>query len=126
MDERMHDYLSRNHITWQFNLSRAPSEVSYSEAAKTGLLSQSKELILLDQNSNKLFQMPKLLSITTPYLTLYVEEDKQLHVLTPQSRMFRQPNLLSKEGFHSVKDKDLRKSSRYLGVGKMCYGPDGE
>ena len=24
MDERMHDYLSRNHITWQFNLSRAP------------------------------------------------------------------------------------------------------
>ena len=24
MAERMHDYLSRNHITWQFNLSRAP------------------------------------------------------------------------------------------------------
>ena len=23
-DERMHDYLSRNHITWQFNLSTAP------------------------------------------------------------------------------------------------------
>ena len=23
-DERMHDYLSRHHITWQFNLSRAP------------------------------------------------------------------------------------------------------
>ena len=23
-DERMHDYLSRNHITWQVNLSTAP------------------------------------------------------------------------------------------------------
>ena len=23
-DERTHDYLSRNHITWQFNLIRAP------------------------------------------------------------------------------------------------------
>ena len=59
--------------------------------------------------------MPKLLSIAIPYLTLYVKEDIQLPVLTPQSMMFRQPNLLSKEGVDSVKDKDLRKCSRYLG-----------
>lgn len=91
------------------------SGASYSGAGKTGLLSQSKEPISLDQNSNKLFQMPKLLSITIPYLTLYVKEDIQLPVLTPQSMMFRQPNLLSKEGVDSVKDKDLRKCSRYLG-----------
>ena len=92
------------------------SEASYSGAGKTGLLSQSKELILLDQNSEKLFQMPKLLSITIPYLTLYIEEDNiQLPVLTPQSTMFGRPNLLSKEGVDSVKDKDLRKRSRYLG-----------
>ena len=91
------------------------SEASYSGAGKRGLLSQSKELILLDQNSEKLFQMLKLLSITIPYLTLYVKEDIQLPVLTPQSMMFRQLNLLSKEGVDSVKDKDLRKCSRYLG-----------
>ena len=91
------------------------SGASYSGAGKTGLLSQSKEPISLDQNSNKLFQMPKLLSITIPYLTLYVKEDIQLPVLTPQSMMFRQPNLLSKKGVDSVKDKDLRKCSRYLG-----------
>ena len=91
------------------------SEASYSGAGKRGLLSQSKELILLDQNSEKLFQMPKLLSITIPYLTLYVKENIQLPVLTPQSMMFRQPNMLSKEGVDSVKDKDLRKCSRYLG-----------
>ena len=40
--------------------------------------------------------------------------------------MFGQPNLLSKEGVDSVEDKDLRKRTRYLGVAKMCYGPDGE
>ena len=71
--------------------------------------------------------MPKLLSITIPYLTLYVKEDIQLPVLTPQSMMFRQPNLLSKEGVDSVKDKDLRKCSRYLGhYTIMCYGSNAQ
>ena len=56
----------------------------------------------------------------------YIEEDVQLPVLTPQSMMFGQPNLLSKEDVDSVKDKDLSKRARYLRVAEMCYGPDGE
>ena len=41
----------------------------------------------------------------------YVEEDIQLPVLTPQSMMFGQPNLLP------VQD--------ISGVATICYGPDG-
>ena len=49
------------------------------------------------------------------YPLSYVEEDVPLPLLTPQSMKFGQPNLLSKEDVDSVKDKDLRKRSRYLG-----------
>ena len=104
------------------------SEASYSGAGKTGLLSQSKELILLDQNSEKLFQMPKLLSITIPYLTLYIEEDNiQLAVLTPQSTMFGRPNLLSKEGvLIQLKTRISGNVQDISGIAKMCYGSDGQ
>ena len=61
------------------------SGASYSGAGKTGLLSQSKEPISLDQNSNKLFQMPKLLSITIPYHTLYIKEDNYTTACTDTS-----------------------------------------
>ena len=44
----------------------------------------------------------------------YVEEDIQLPVLTPQSMMFGQSNLLPEEEVDSVEDKDLRKRARYL------------
>ena len=44
----------------------------------------------------------------------YVEEDIQLPVLTPQSMMFGQPNLLPEGDVDSVEDKDMRKRARYL------------
>ena len=44
----------------------------------------------------------------------YVEEDIQLPVLTPQSMMFGQPNLLPEGDVHSVEDKEMRKRARYL------------
>ena len=128
MDERMHNYLSRNHITWQFHLSRAPwwggqfqrlvglvKQALYKSIRGANLTwSELKELIL-----------DAAIALNNHPLS-YVEEDVQLPVLTPQSMMFGQPNLLSKEDVNSVKDKDLRKRARYLGVAKMCYGPDGE
>lgn len=44
----------------------------------------------------------------------YVEDDIQLPVLTPQSMMFGQPNLLPEGDVDSVEDKDMRKRARYL------------
>lgn len=44
----------------------------------------------------------------------YVEVDVQLPVLTPQSMMFGQPNLLPEQDEDSVENKDLKKRARCL------------
>ena len=112
----MHDYLSRNHITWQFNLSRAPwwggqferlvglvKQALYKSIGGANLTWSELEEVILDAEialSNRLLS--------------YVEEDIQLPVLTPQSMMFGQPNLLPEGDVDSAEDKDMRKRARYL------------
>ena len=119
-DERMHDYLSRNHITWQFNLSRAPwwcgqferlvglvKQALYKSVGEANLAwSELKEVIL----DAKIALNNRPLS--------YVEEDIKLPVLTSQSVMFGQPNLLPEEDVDSVEDNDFGKSARCAMVPK--------
>ena len=113
-DERMHDYLSRNHITWHFNLSGAPwwggqferlvglvKQALYKSIGEANLAwSELKEVIL----DAKIALNNRPLS--------YVEEDIKLPVLTPQSVMFGQPSLLPEEDVDSVEDNDFRKRAR--------------
>ena len=115
-DERMHDYLSRHHITWQFNLSRAPwwggqferlvglvKQALYKSIGGANLTWSELEEVILDAE----------IALNNRPLS-YVEEDIQLPVLTPQSMMFGQPNLLPEGDVDSVEDKDMRKRARYL------------
>ena len=86
-NERMHDYLSRNDITWQFNLSQASwlggqferlvglvKQALYKLIGGASLTWSELEEVILDTeialNSRPLY---------------YVEEDIQLPVVTPQS-----------------------------------------
>ena len=115
-DERMHDYLSRHHITWQFNLSRAPwwggqferlvglvKQALYKSIGGANLTLSELEEVILDAE----------IALNNRPLS-YVEEDIQLPVLTPQSMMFGQPNLLPEGDVDSVEDKEMRKRARYL------------
>ena len=115
-DERMHDYLSRHHITWQFNLSRAPwwggqferlvglvKQALYKWIGGANLTWSELEEVILDAE----------IALNNRPLS-YVEEDIQLPVLTPQSMMFGQPNLLPEGDVDSVEDKEMRKRARYL------------
>ena len=95
-DEKLQDYLSRNGITWQFNLSRTPwwggqferlvglVKAALNKAIGSGQL-QWKELESV------------LLSVETTLNDRplgYVEEDIQTTLLTPNSLLFLQPNQL--------------------------------
>ena len=115
-DEKMHDYLSRNHMTWQFNLSRAPwwggqferlvglvKQALYKSIGGGTLTWSELEEVILDAE----------IALNNRSLS-YVEEDVQRPVLTPQSIMFGQPNLLPEGDVDSVEDKDMRKRARYL------------
>ena len=115
-DEKMHDYLSRNHMTWQFNLSRAPwwggqferlvglvKQALYKSIGGATLTWSELEEVILDAE----------IALNNRPLS-YVEEDIQLPVLTPQSMMFGQPNLLPEGDVDSVEDKEMRKRARYL------------
>ena len=44
----------------------------------------------------------------------YVEDDIQLPILTPNSMMFEQSNLMPEEDIESIEDSNLRKRARYL------------
>ena len=44
----------------------------------------------------------------------YVEDDIQLPILTPNSMMFEQSNLIPEEDIESIEDSNLRKRARYL------------
>ena len=112
----MHDYLSRNHMTWQFNLSRAPwwggqferlvglvKQALYKSIGGANLTWSELEEVILDAE----------IALNNRPLS-YVEEDIQLPVLTPQSMMFGQPNLLPEGDVDSVEDMDMRKRARYL------------
>ena len=115
-DENLHGYLAHHHIAWQFNLSRAPwwggqfermiglvKQAFYKSIGGAHLTWGELEEVILDVE----------VTLNNHPLT-YVEDDIQLPVLTPNTMMFGQPNLLPKDDVDSMEDGDLRKRARYI------------
>ena len=115
-DEKLRDYLTHHHIAWQFNLSRAPwwggqfermiglvKQAFYKSVGGAHLTWGELEEVILDVE----------VTLNNRPLT-YVEDDIQLPVLTPNTMMFGQPNLLPEDDVDSMEDGDLRKRARYI------------
>ena len=115
-DEKIQDYLAHQHITWQFNLSRAPwwggqfermvglvKRAMYKSIGGANLAWSELEEVMLDVE----------ITLNNRPLT-YLEDDVQLPTLTPHAMMFGQPNQLPEEDPDAIESKDLRKRARYL------------
>ena len=115
-DERMHNYLVHHHITWQFNLRRATWWGDQFERM-VGLLKQA--LYKSIGGANRIWSelegtiLDAEVAINNRRPT-YLEEDVQLPVLTPNTTMLAQPNLLPEEDRVAVENNDLRKRAKYL------------
>ncbi|XP_078345136.1 uncharacterized protein LOC144667518 [Oculina patagonica] len=115
-DEKFNKFLAENEIIWQFNLSRAPwwggqfermvglVKNAFYKTIGCGFLSWAElEEVLLD------------VEITLNDRPLsYVEDDVALPILTPNSMMFPQCNILPDLEPHHVDDVDLRRRAKHL------------
>ena len=118
-DEKLQDYLAHLGIRWKFNLSRAPwwggqferliclvKRALYKEIGCGMLTWAELQDVLLDIE----------VALNNRPLS-YVEDDPQLPVLTPNSLLFGQPNLLPELEHHHLETPDLRKRAKYI---KRC------
>ena len=126
-DERLHNFLAKVDVKWQFNLSRAPwwggqfermvglVKRAFNKTVGNGMLSWSElQDVLLD------------VEVTMNNRPLsYVKEDIQLPILTPNLLQFGRPNLLPETQSHKLENQDLRKRARYLKKCKTYYGGGG-
>ncbi len=115
-DERFQDYLGKQEIRWQFNLSRAPwwggqferiiglVKSALRKCIGNGML-RWKELeeVLLD------------VEVTLNNRPLsYVEDDLQLPVLIPNCLLFANSNILHELEPHHIEEHDLRRRAKHL------------
>ena len=118
-DERLHDFLAQHDIKWQFNLSRAPWWGGQFERL-IGLVKRALHKTigggLLTWNELHDVILDIEMALNNRPLS-YVEDDPQLPVLTPNSLLFGQPNLLPELEYHHLEIPDLRKRAKYL---KRC------
>lgn len=115
-DECLNEFLSRQEIKWQFNLSKAPwwggqfermvgiVKRSLQKAIGNGFLTCTElEEVILD------------VEVTVNNWPLScVEDDVQLPILRPNSLLFGQPNVLPELEPHHIEDRELRKRAKYL------------
>lgn len=115
-DESLNEFLARHRIKWQFNLSRAPwwggqfermvglVKASLSKCIGNGSLTWSElQDVMLDVE----------VALNNRPLS-YIEDDIQLPVLTPNTFLLDQPNVLPELEPHRQETKDLRKREKYL------------
>ena len=114
--EQFQNFLARQNIIWQFNLSRAPwwggqfermvglvKRALYKSIGRANLRWGELEEVILDVE----------IAINNRPLG-YVEDDVQFPTLTPNSMLFMQPNLLPEEETSDVEGVELRKRARHL------------
>ena len=114
-DERLHYYLARMNIKWQFNHSRAPwrggqfeqmvglVKQAFNKTVGNGTLTWSElQDVLLD------------VEVALNNRPLSYVEDIQLPLLTPNLLQLGRPNLLPEPEYHQQENPDLRKRARYL------------
>lgn len=115
-DEKFQDWLAKQGIKWQFNLSRASRWGGQFERL-VDLLKQSLYKTIGNRNLQwkELQEVILDLEITLNNRSLgYMEHDVELPVLTPNSLLFGQPNILPEMDPSGIEDADLRKRARYL------------
>ena len=115
-DEELNDYLARQGIKWQFNLSRAPWWGGQFERL-IGIVKQSlyKSIGSGKLRWNELEEVILDVERTINDRPLgYVEDDIQMPLLTPSVMLFGQPNQLPEEETSNMEDGNLRKRAKYL------------
>ena len=115
-DERLNDYLARHQIAWKFNLSRAPWWGGQFERM-VGLVKVAMRktignaYLTFDELKEVLLDVE--IALNGRPLS-YVEEDAQLPVLTPNSMLYTQPNILPEREPYHEEDQQLRQRAKYL------------
>lgn len=115
-DEKLNEFLSKNQIRWQFNLSRAPWWGGQFERL-IGLVKRAlhktigKGLLRWDELKEVLVDIEVALN-SRPLG--YMEDDVQLPTLTPNSMMFVGTTFAPELETHHIEEKDLRKRAKYV------------
>ena len=117
-DEKVQEFLVKEEIKWKFNLSRAPwwggqfermvglvKQCLYKATGKAKLTKQELEEIILDT---------EIILNNRPLL--YIDEDIQFPVLTPNILIHGQPITIPEEQYDE-EDQTMRKRQRYI---KRC------
>ena len=115
-DEKINDFLAKQEILWQFNLSRAPWWDGQFERL-TGIMKQSMYKCIGNRNLQWHELEEVILDVETTLNNRplgYVEDDIQMPVLMPGAMLFGQPNQLLEEEPETIGDIDLRKRARFL------------
>ena len=115
-DERFHDYLSKQQIRWQFNLSRAPWWGGQFER-KIGIVKSALRKCI----GNGMLKWKELEEVLLDVeVTLnnrplsYIEDEVQFPVLTPNTLLFANSNILPELETHRTVDGDLRRCAKHL------------
>ena len=115
-DEKFNDFLAKQSITWQFNLSRAPwwggqfehliglMKAAFYKTVGQGLLTwEELNEVVLD------------VEVTLNNWPLsYLEEDVQLPTLTPNSLLFLNSNILPELSPYQLEESDLRQRAKFM------------
>ena len=114
--EQLQNFLARQSIVWQFNLSRAPwwggqfermvslvKRALFKSIGRANLRWGELEEVILDVE----------IAVNNRPLG-YVEDDVQFPTLTPNTMLFMQQNLLPEEDASAIEEEELRKRARYL------------
>ena len=114
--EKVHNYLARNNIKWQFNLSKAPWWGGQFERI-IGLVKQAMFKVL-GRASLSLQELKEIMLDVEMALNnrplCYVEDDIQLPELTPNVILLGHQNSLINEEAHDLENKDSRERAKYL------------
>ena len=108
-DERFNNYLAKQEIKWQFNLSCAPWWVGQCERMVGLVMSAMCKTIGQGYLSWKELQeviLDVVVALNNRPLG-YVEDDFQLPTLTPNTLLFGQPNILPELVPYHIADPDL-------------------
>ena len=117
-DERLHAFLNDNTIEWRFNLSRAPWWGGQFERL-IGLFKRAFYKTIGDGTSTwEELEVVLDVEIALNNRPLnYLEHDVEMSVLTPNTMLNINPNILPELKAHYLEEKNLRKRAKFL---KKC------
>ncbi|XP_046862768.1 uncharacterized protein LOC124456341 [Xenia sp. Carnegie-2017] len=113
---QVHDYLAKNNIKWQFNLSKAPwwggqyerliglvKQAFYKVVGRSSLTWKELEGVILDVE----------ICLNNRPLA-YVEDDHELPILTPNAMITGQPSVSVIENDEASEEEELRKRAKHI------------